>query len=276
MTGRTAGLTAATLVFFAANSLLCRAALRTGLADAASFTVLRLFSGVLMLAVLVWLRTRGWPRGGSWGSGLALAGYALAFSFAYLRIDAGTGALVLFAAVQGGMVGWGILHGEPPRRLEWLGLLVAIAGLALLARPGRAAPDPFGLGLMALSGLAWAAYSLRGRGARDPLATNADNFGRATLLALGALLLAPQQKLTPAGLALAAASGAIASGLGYTLWYAALRGLGSTQAAVVQLAVPALAAAGGVLLLGESISLRLALSGAAILGGIALVFTARR
>jgi len=273
---RTAVLTTATLACFAANSLLCRAALRPGLADAASFTLVRMVSGALMLAALVLLRRGGRPKGGSWPSGLALAGYALAFSFAYLRIDAGTGALVLFAAVQVGMIGWSIAQGEHPRPREWAGLLVALGGLFLLARPGRTAPDPRGLALMALAGLAWAAYSLRGRHARDPLEANADNFFRGAVLTLAATLLVPHRELTRAGLALAVASGAVASGLGYTLWYAALRGLDRTQAAVVQLAVPVLAAAGGVLLLGEDMTLRLVACGTVILGGIALVFTPRR
>jgi drug/metabolite transporter (DMT)-like permease len=277
MTGRTAGLTAATLVCFAANSLLCRAALRPGLADAATFTLVRMASGAVMLAALVRLRPgdRGGLHGGSWLSALALAGYALAFSFAYLRIDAGTGALVLFAAVQAGMIGWGIARGEHPRAREWVGLVLALAGLVLLARPGRTAPDPVGLALMVLAGLAWAAYSLRGRHARDPLGANADNFARGALLTLAAVVLAPAWQATPAGLTLAVGSGAVASGLGYTLWYAALRGLERTQAAVVQLAVPVLAAAGGVLLLGEDVTLRLVASGAVILGGIALALTAR-
>ena len=307
MTGRTAGLTAATLVCFAANSLLCRAALRPGLADAASFTMVRMASGAVMLFALVLFRTRdrgapappsrgmagiaqeeGRPNslrasrkyrrlhGGSWLSALALAVYALAFSFAYLRIDAGTGALVLFAAVQAGMFGWGIVRGDQPRTREWVGLVLALGGLVLLARPGRTAPDPTGLALMVVAGLAWAAYSLRGRHTHDPLGANADNFARGALLTLAAMVLAPERQATLGGITLAIGSGAVASGLGYTLWYAALRGLERTQAAVVQLAVPALAAAGGVLLLGEAVTLRLVASGAVILGGIALALTARR
>jgi drug/metabolite transporter (DMT)-like permease len=173
------------------------------------------------------------------------------------------------------MIGWGVAEGESPRPREWWGVSLALVGLALLARPGATAPDPFGLGLMAAAGLAWAAYSLRGRAARDPLAANADNFVRGTLLSLAVALLVTRRQLAPGGLALAVASGAVASGLGYTLWYAALRGLRRTQAAVVQLAVPVLAAAGGVLLLGESLTLRLAACGAVILGGIAIALTAR-
>lgn len=276
MTRGTVGLTAATLVCFAANSLLCRAALRPGLADAASFTLVRLASGAAMLALLIALQRSGRPRGGSWASALSLSGYALAFSFAYRRIDAGVGALVLFAAVQAGMIGWSVVKGERPLPREWAGLALALGGLLALSRPGRSAPDPAGLGLMALAGLAWAAYTLRGRGAGDPLATNADNFLRGVPMAAAALVLVPEIHMAPRGLGLAAASGAIASGLGYTLWYAALRGLGRTQAAVVQLAVPVIAALGGVLLLGETATLRLLLCGGAILGGIALALSARR
>ncbi len=276
MTGRTAGLTSATLVCFAANSLLCRAALRPGLADAASFSLVRLLAGAAMLALLLALQGSGRPRGGSWASALALSGYALAFSFAYRRIDAGVGALVLFAAVQAGMIGWSVVKGERPLSREWAGLLLALGGLVALARPGRSAPDFLGVGPMALAGLAWAAYTLRGRGAGDPLATNADNFLRGVPLAAAALLLVPEIHMAPSGFGLAAASGAVASGLGYTLWYAALRGLGRTQAAVVQLAVPVLAALGGVLLLGETATLRLVLCGLAILGGVALAVSARR
>lgn len=271
-------MTGATLVCFAANSLLCRAALRPGLADAASFTLVRLGAGALALLLLVRALpgAAGPVRGGSWLSALALFGYAAAFSFAYLRLDAGTGALVLFAAVQAGMIGSGLVRGERPRPREWLGLLLAFAGLVLLARPGRSAPDALGLALMLGAGLCWAAYTLRGRGAQDALAANADNFRRSLPLALAGLLLAGDLHATPSGLALAAASGALASGLGYTLWYAALRGLGRAQAAIVQLAVPVLAALGGVLILGEGFTLRLGLCGAAILGGVGLALGARR
>lgn len=278
MTARTAGLTGATLVCFAANSLLCRAALRPGLADAASFTGVRLAAG----AAALWLLVRALPgaagpvRGGSWLSALALFGYAIAFSLAYLKLDAGVGALVLFAAVQAGMIGSGLVRGERPRPREWLGLGIAFAGLAFLARPGRSAPDPLGLGLMIAAGLCWSAYTLRGRGAMDPLAANADNFRRSVPLAVAAVALARDLHATPSGLGLALASGAVASGVGYTLWYAALRGLGRAQAAIVQLAVPLLAALGGVVLLGESFTLRLGLCGAAILGGVALALGARR
>ncbi len=278
MTGRSALLTSATLACFAANSLLCRAALAPGLADAASFTLVRLVAGALALALLARLLpgSVGAIRGGSWASALALAGYALAFSFAYLRLDAGVGALVLFAAVQAGMIGSGLWRGDRPRPREWAGLGLALSGLAGLARPGRTAPDPLGLGLMALAGLAWAAYTLRGRSAPDPLAATADNFRRSVPFGLAALLLLRSHHMAPFGLGLAVASGALASGLGYTLWYAALRGLDRSQAAVVQLAVPVLAALGGILLLGEAPSLRLAVCGATILGGIAIALSARR
>jgi drug/metabolite transporter (DMT)-like permease len=229
-----------------------------------------------MLALLASLQGRFDARAGSWGSAAALAGYAVAFSFAYGRVEAGAGALVLFGAVQAGMIGWSAWRGERPKAREAVGLGVAFAGLVVLVRPGRSAPDPLGLGLMTLAGLCWAAYTLRGKAASDPLATNAGNFLRSVPLALLGLPFAATLHAAPRGLALAAASGAVASGVGYTLWYAALRGLMPTQAAIVQLAVPALAAAGGVVLLGEAPTLRLLASGLLILGGIALALRARR
>ena len=267
------------MVAFAANSLLCRAALAGGHADAASFTTLRLASGALVLGLLARARERAPASSGAWGSALALFAYALLFSLAYLRIPAGTGALLLFAAVQLTMVGAGLRAGERPRALEWTGLAVSLAGLVLLARPGLARPDLVGATLMLASGTAWGVYSLHGRAAGDPVARNAASFARAVPLALAAsaafaLLQAP--RVTPVGAAFAVASGAVTSALGYALWYAALRGLGATQAAVVQLSVPPLAALGGVLALGESPSLRLLLAGGLILGGIALAVAGRR
>jgi len=277
---RTAALTAAALVGFAANSLLCRMALRPRLVDAATFTSIRIVAGALALLVLG--RLAAPPRdavagGGSWGSAVALFAYAAAFSFAYLRIGAGVGALLLFGAVQATMLAWALSRGERLGWAEWAGLLAAVAGLVALVRPGLSAPDPAGAVLMIAAGIAWGAYSLRGRGATRPLAATASNFARAVPLA-GALSigLLGSAHADLRGALLAATSGALTSGVGYSLWYAALAGLTSTQAAVVQLSVPVLAAAGGVALLGEMLTPRLVACGGIILGGVALAVLGRR
>ena len=279
MRSSTAGLTLAAMLAFASNSLLCRAALGGGWSDATSFTSLRLIGGAVVLALLA--RARGGSRAatpGGWPSAAALFLYALGFSLAYLRIPAGTGALLLFGAVQVTMLGSGLYAGERPRALEWLGLALSLAGLAVLTAPGLARPDPLGAALMLGAGVAWGAYSLRGRGTADALAANAASFARSVPLALltsVAALARAAPRVTPAGALLALASGALASGLGYAVWYAALRGLTATQAAIVQLSVPPLAAAGGVMLLGETLTPRLVAGGASILGGILLAVTVR-
>lgn len=267
-------LTALALVGFAGNSLLCRLALAGREIDAASFTAIRIASGAIVLAALALPRGGGAHRAGSWGSAAALFVYAAPFSYAYLELGAGIGALILFGAVQTTMLAVAIARGERPRPRVWLGLAIALGGLIGLAAPGATAPDPLAAALMAAAGIAWGAYSLRGRGAAgDPLVATAGNFVRAA--PLGLVLVAIAAMIDPLsasghGVALAIASGALASGVGYSLWYAALRGLAATEAAVVQLLTPVLAAAGGVVLLGESVSARLALAAAAILGGVAL------
>lgn len=276
----TAGLTAVAMIAFAANSLLCRAALGGGHADAATFTALRLLGGAVALGLLA--RIRGAPAPPSrfaWGSAVALLAYAAGFSLAYTRIPAGVGALLLFAAVQGTMIGAGLAHGERPRLLEWVGLAGSLAGLLLLTRPGLARPDPLGAVLMLVAGAAWGLYSLRGRGLGDAVALNAASFARALPLSLAAgaaAALLGITRLSPTGAGLALASGAIASGLGYAVWYAALRGLTATQAAIVQLSAPPLAAAGGVVFLDESFSPRLLMASVLVLGGIALAIAAHR
>lgn len=275
--GRTlAVLTLAALVGFAANSLLCRLALGPRAIDAPSFTGVRLLSGALTLWVLT-RSTKGALGGGSWASAAALFGYAIAFSLAYLVLGAGVGALLLFGAVQLTMFTAGLRAGEKPQPLEWLGLASALAGLVALTLPGASAPDPVGAALMVLAGVAWGIYSLRGRGAKNPLAVTADNFLRSLPMAGVVVLVAlPWAKASLPGVGLAVASGALASGVGYSLWYAALRGLSATRAAIVQLAAPALAAIGGVVLLGEKLTLRLVLSGFAIFGGVMLAVLGRR
>jgi drug/metabolite transporter (DMT)-like permease len=270
---RTTALTAAAMVAFAANSLLCRAALRDTTIDPASFTSLRLLSGAAMLWLLSHWRSQGGPGlAGSWRSALALFAYAAAFSFAYVTLPAGTGALLLFGAVQATMILGGWRAGERISMRQGLGLAMAFLGLVILVLPGISAPPAAGAMLMLLAGIAWGLYSLRGRGAGDPTATTAGNFVRAVPMALvTSLLLFPQLRTDPLGAIYALLSGAIASGLGYALWYTALRGLRATSAASVQLSVPVLAALGGVAFLGESVTLRLLLAALAILGGIALV-----
>jgi drug/metabolite transporter (DMT)-like permease len=268
---RIATLTAATLACFAANSLLCRAALRPGLVDPASFTSIRIASGAAALGLGLLVVRRARPVGGTLGSALALIVYAVAFSLAYVRIGAGVGALLLFASVQVTMVGWTALRGVRPRPVQVLGLAIALAGLAGLALPGATAPDVAGAALMVGAGVAWGVYSLRGSAARDPVATTAHNFLLSVPLALAvSAVLAREASVTAPGVALAAASGAIASGGGYCLWYAVVPALGATRAAAVQLAVPVLAGMGATAFLGERLTARIALAAVAILAGIAL------
>lgn len=273
-------LTALALACFAGNSLLCRLALVDGDIDAASFTVVRLVSGALMLAVLAARRARVAPVGsGSWMSAAALVAYAVPFSYAYLRLGAAMGALILFALVQVTMIGWGVARGERPSALAWLGIAAALAGLVGLTVPGQGAPDPLGAAGMAGAGIAWGVYSLRGRlSAGDPVATTAASFARALPLVATLGVVAVATGATHAssrGLWLAVASGALASGVGYAVWYAALPSLTATRAAVLQLLVPILAAAGAIAWLDESVSTRFLVAGGAILGGVALTVRAR-
>ncbi len=269
------------LVCFAANSVLARVALRSGDIDPASFTAIRLLAGALFLVLLVRPRTaRDNARHGDSVTGaLLLFAYAAPFSFAYLGLTAATGALILFGAVQLTMISAGWMAGERPPVLEWIGLTLAIGGLIGLTLPGLAAPPLEAALLMAVAGAAWGAYSLRGRRSRTPLADTARAFWWASplglLLALILLSFRPAT-LGVAGIGYATLSGALASGAGYAAWYAALPRMSATRAGTVQLAVPVLAALAGIALLGESVSLRLITSGAAILGGIALATLAPR
>lgn len=269
---RTLVYTALAMLAFAGNSLLCRVALKHTSLDAASFTSIRLVSGALVLCLLVRMRRPGTPVGGNWLSAGALFAYAAGFSFAYLRLSAATGALLLFGAVQATMIGHGVWAGERLRSLQWAGLLVTLGGLVGLLLPGLSAPPLPSALLMLGAGVAWGVYSLRGKGAGDPLAVTAGNFLRAAPMALAlSLLLYPRISPDPAGLLYAVASGALTSGIGYAIWYSALPKLPSTAAATVQLSVPVLAALGGIVFLGETASLRLLLASVAVLGGIALV-----
>jgi drug/metabolite transporter (DMT)-like permease len=278
MDASTVGLTLLALVAFASNSLLTRLALGAGEIDAATFTLVRLVSGAAVLALLVRARTGSLAalrRRGAVGP-LALFCYAAPFSFAYLRIGAAVGALVLFGVVQLTMVGYAVSKGERPSARSWLGLTLAVGGLALLTVPSVGRPDPAGLALMIVAGVAWAVYTLAGRGVADPIAANARSFLWSSWLAL--VLASAFRGAAPAtgrGVALALVSGGVTSGLGYAVWYRALPRLSVTQASVAQLSVPVIAALGAGLVLHERLSGRFVLSAAAILGGVAIVLSAR-
>jgi drug/metabolite transporter (DMT)-like permease len=261
------------LVAFAANSVLCRLALGDAAIDPASYTVVRLIAGALALALIALFSRRpsSATSGASWASAAMLFLYAASFSFAYISLSTGVGALILFASVQITMVGIGLYRGERPQPSEWVGLFIALIGLIYLVSPGMTAPPPVGSALMATAGFAWGIYSLQGRGAIDPVRTTTANFLRAAPIALAMLFLwLSNLKITPPGLFLAVISGTVTSGIGYVIWYAALKGLTATRAATVQLSVPVIAAFGGVVFLSEEISLRLLLSAVAILGGVGL------
>lgn len=263
------------MLAFAANSVLCRLSLGAGLIDASSFTSIRLLSGALCLIVIVWLRDRslvfGPPR---WLSVLALLVYMVGFSLAYRSLSTGTGALILFGCVQLTMLGTARLRGERWSALTWLGIAGAVAGLVYLLLPGAHAPVPLYAGFMVLAGLAWGTYSLVGAGGVDATRATASNFLYATPLAIGCSLIdLDQLALTGQGILLAIASGAIASGIGYAIWYRVLAQIKASSAAIVQLSVPALAAIGGVVLLAEPLSTRIVLATLLTLGGIALVLS---
>jgi drug/metabolite transporter (DMT)-like permease len=268
----TAALTGISLVAFAANSVLCRLALGAGSIDPASFTSVRLVAGALVLwALAAWRGVRITavaPR--PWWPALMLFVYAIGFSYAYVSLTAGTGALILFGAVQLTMIGAGMVRGERLGLVAWCGLVLALGGLLYLVSPGLAAPAPLGAVLMASAGVAWGTYSLLGRGAADPAAATAANFVRAVPFALlVSLVTILNLHLSVSGLALAITSGAITSGLGYVIWYSVLPRLTRARAGIAQLAVPPIAAVGGALLLSEPIGLRLLTCTIAILGGVA-------
>ena len=275
---RTALCTMLALTAFGANSILCRLALEGPAIDAASFTTVRLLSGALVLLVFSSLASKSSMsvRQGSWGAASLLFLYAVAFSFAYLSLSAGTGALILFTAVQLTMILAALLAGERPAQLEWLGLVAALAGLVYLVSPGLSAPSAAGSLLMGLAGISWGLYSLLGRGVQDPVAVTTGNFVRSVPFTLLVSAVAFRSlELSGSGVLLAMVSGALTSGLGYVIWYAALPGLSATRAATVQLSVPVLAAVGGVLFLFETVTFRLLFSAVLILGGIGLSLLGR-
>jgi len=273
------------MIAFASNSLLCRAALKETGIDAASFTFIRIFSGAVALWLIMKARKRPssvaavYDRriNGNWISAFALFAYAAGFSFAYDSLSAGTGALLLFGAVQATMILWGFRKGERLHAIQIAGLVVAVAGLVVLVFPGLSAPPLIGSMLMLSAGIAWGVYSLRGKAVRDVTASTAGNFLRAVpFAALVSVVMLPKMHLDSLGATYAVISGAITSGLGYVIWYAALAGLKAASAATVQLSVPVLAATGGILLLGEPITLRYAIASIAVLGGIFLVVIEKR
>jgi drug/metabolite transporter (DMT)-like permease len=270
--------TALALVAFAANSIICRMALGDETIDAASFASIRLASGALVLMLIVGVQGKspGQKHPGSWASAGMLFLYAVTFSFAYVSLSAGTGALILFGAVQATMILGGLWQGERLRRAEWCGLVIALFGLIYLLLPGWKAPSLSGGILMATAGIAWGVYSLRGRGVSYPIAITADNFLRSVPMVLVVSVAAvSSMTISAKGVLLAALSGGVTSGLGYVAWYSALRELTATRAAVAQLLVPVIAATGGVVILSEQVSLRLIVSAILIIGGVGAIFLLR-
>ena len=259
------------MLAFAGNSLLCRIALRDTTIDAATFTSIRLVSGALILALILRAKGARPMAAGSWRAAFCLFAYAAAFSFAYRQLTAATGALLLFGAVQTAMLSWGLATGERLRSLQVVGLLIAVGGLVYMLLPGLSAPPIEGAAFMIAAGVAWAGYSLLGRGTKDPTNATAGNFLRSVPFAAAlSLAMAAGTSADHTGALYAVASGAVTSGLGYVLWYAALPSLTAASAAVIQLSVPAIAALGGVVLLAEPLSSRLVIASVTILGGIAL------
>lgn len=276
----TAIATTVALIAFASNSILCRLALGPQTIDPATFTTVRLVSGAAVLLVIALATGRADRRGaGNWISGAMLFVYAICFSFAYVVLNTATGALILFGAVQLTMLVTAIATGERPQPLQWLGLFAALGGFIYLVSPGLEAPSPLGSILMTISGAAWGVYTLRGRGGADPISATTDNFVRAVPFVLVVMiasgLLLHDMHVSTRGLVLAVVSGALTSGIGYAVWYTALKGLTATRAATVQLTVPVIAALGGVVFMSEAVSLRLAVSAATILGGVAFVLVGR-
>lgn len=274
---RIISLTTLAMIAFAGNSLLCRQALKYTTIDPASFTTIRLISGALVLWFLVRLKHSSPEGQGNWASAFALFAYAAGFSFAYISLSAASGALLLFGAVQVTMIGHGLWKGERLRALQVFGVLLAFGGLIGLLLPGLSAPPLMGAGLMIGAGIAWGIYSLRGKGAGDPTRVTAGNFMRAVPITLVlSVFTLSFATVDTAGIYLAISSGALASGLGYAIWYTVLPALKNTSAASVQLSVPVIAALGGIMFLSEPLTWRLILASVAILGGIALVIVKKR
>lgn len=267
------------LACFALNSILCRLALKSDEIDAASFTAIRLLSGALMLFVINFFvhKDKEKTKNGSWSSAFYLFLYAVCFSFAYINLTTGNGALILFGTVQFTLIAIALYKGERPHRLEWLGFLLAFGGLIYLVFPGLSAPPIFSSVLMVFAGIAWGFYTLNGKNSTNPIADTAGNFLRSVPFAIPILLIfLPQTHLSAKGILLAILSGAVASGIGYTAWYAILKFHTATRAAILQISVPAFAALGGVIFLAESLNFRLISASFLILGGVALAIFGRK
>ncbi len=274
---RIVALTSLAMIAFAGNSLLCRIALKNTLIDAASFTTIRLLSGAIILYLVVGMRRNTDNSRGSWMSSFALFAYAAGFSFAYVSLPTATGALLLFGAVQATMIFYGLLIGERLLRRQIVGLVLSLGGIVALLLPGLSAPPLLGSALMLCAGIAWGIYSVRGKGAGDPARVTAGNFLRTVPMAAAlSVLTFNSNTLNTAGFWYAVSSGALASGIGYAIWYTVVPTLKATSASAVQLSVPVIAALGGIAFLGEPITLRLALTSITILGGIALVFLEKK
>lgn len=263
-----------TMVAFAANSILNRVGVfRYGM-DPLVFAVIRTGAGAVTLATLVmWRGSGGWAlwTPTRFAGAAALGIYMIGFSWSYLTLGAGPGALILFGVLQVVMFGWAVIAGQKITGIKWLGAVVALAGLVVLLWPGADAAVPMGGALaMLAAGVAWAIYTLLGKGAPDALAASAGNFMLCLPLVGLLLFFADLATFTPAGVAVAVIAGGVTSGLGYALWYRCLPELATTTAAVAQLSVPVIAVAAGVVLLGEPLSGRLIVAGVLVLGGIAL------
>ena len=270
-------LAALAMTAFAANSLLCRMALVETDIDPASFTFWRLTSGALMLTLLVVMRNQKPLQEGNMASAIALFVYAAGFSFAYVSMTTGAGALLLFGAVQVTMISWGLFKGERMSALQWGGFLLALIGLILLLLPNAAVPQLSSALMMLAAGIAWGVYSLKGKGAKFPIEATAGNFIRATPLALVLLVIFwPGGELHAEGIMYAVVSGAIASALGYALWYSILVHIAAIKAATLQLSVPVLAVFAGWLFLDETVTLRIILSSLAVIGGVAMVIWVKK
>lgn len=275
---KTIVLTSLALIAFAANSVLCRLALGNEAIDAASFTIIRLLSGttVLLLIVATTRNSAADATKGSWGASFMLFLYAATFSYAYISLDTGTGALIMFGSVQITMILLSLISGARLHLTEWAGVAMAFTGFVYLILPGVTTPSTTGFALMTVSGIAWGIYTLKGRGSKNPLLDTAYNFLRTTpLVIILAIIAMNTLNYSTGGIVLALLSGGITSGIGYTIWYIALRGLTSTQAAVLQLSVPLIAALGGVIFVSEAITFRLMISATLVLGGILMVVLGR-
>lgn len=271
---KTITLTCLALIALSANSVLCRLALENDAIDASSFTVLRLLSGAIVLLIIISTtrNTAVTSSRGSWSASFMLFLYAITFSYAYISLDTGTGALILFGSVHITMILLSHISGTRLHITEWFGVIIAFAGFIYLILPGITTPSFIGFLLMTVAGIAWGIYTLKGHGSKSPLMDTAYNFFRTIpFVVLLAISTFNNINYTSEGILLALLSGGITSGIGYTIWYIVLGGLSSTQAAALQLTIPVIAAIGGVIFVSEAITFRLIISATMVLGGILIV-----